>query len=441
LHRILTIAPTSFFSDYGAHVRILEEIVHLQRRGHSVTLCTYHIGNNVPGIRTRRSIDVPWKRGVMVGSSRHKLYFDLALTATVQRAAAEFKPDIIHAHLHEGALLGWTVRQMRNIPLVFDYQGSMTSEMLDHHFIQPDSPFLPPLKWLEHRIDHSADAIITSSRNAEAALRHAIHDQSGRISTVPDAVNTRSFAPPVTALEETACRALKQSLGVPLDARVVVYLGLLAPYQGTDLLLESAAIVHNEWGMKDVYFLIMGFPGVDSYREQANRLGLNGKVIFPGRIPYGDAPRFLALGDVAVAPKLSATEGAGKIGNYMAMGLPVVAFDTPISHEYLGNLGVYAKTGDSRGLAEKLREVVENPQRYKDVGKLLRRQCEETLSWDAAIDHIEAAYEQAAERRHNGNRTTARFHLSPNGKHDVADPLAPGKKSSQKEPAAIGKPR
>src|SRR5437763_16285999 len=92
-YRILSIAPTSFFSDYGAHVRILEEIVHLQRRGHSITLCTYHTGNDVPGIDIRRSIDVPWKRGVMVGSSRHKLYFDAALAATVQQAAAGVKPD------------------------------------------------------------------------------------------------------------------------------------------------------------------------------------------------------------------------------------------------------------------------------------------------------------------------------------------------------------
>lgn len=441
MHRILTIAPTSFFSDYGAHVRILEEIVHLQRRGHSVTLCTYHIGNNVPGIPTRRSIDVPWKRGVMVGSSRHKLYFDLALAATVQRAAAEFKPDIIHAHLHEGALLGWTVRQARNIPLVFDYQGSMTSEMLDHHFVRPDSPLLPPLKWLEHRIDRSADAIITSSKNAEAALRQAIHDRSDRISVVPDAVNTRNFAPPGTALEVAACRALKQSLGIPLDARVVIYLGLLAPYQGTDLLLESAAIMHNEWGMKNVYFLIMGFPGVDSYRAQADRLGLNGKVSFPGRIPYGDAPRFLALGDVAVAPKLSATEGAGKIGNYMAMGLTVVAFDTPISHEYLGNLGVYARTGDSRSLAEKLREVIDDPEKYSQVGKTLRRQCEETLSWDAAMNHIEVVYEQARQRREGKTRPLRQMRFSHNGRHETAEPLSPAKRTAAKKPAAMGERR
>ena len=415
MYKILTIAPTSFFSDYGAHVRILEEIIHLQRRGHSVTLCTYHIGNDVPGVSIRRSVDVPWKRGVMVGSSRHKLYFDVALASTVQRAAIDFKPDVVHAHLHEGALLGWTVRETRGIPLVFDYQGSMTSEMLDHHFIRPNSPFLRPLQWLERRIDGAADAIITSSRNSERALRSDIRDYSDRISTVPDAVNTQVFSPPSNELERIASRALKQSLGIPPDHKVIVYLGLLAPYQGTDLLLEAATIMHNEWGMSDVHFLVMGFPGVDSYRAQADRLGLNGKVSFPGRIPYGDAPRFLALGDVAVAPKLSATEGAGKIGNYMAMGLPVVAFDTPISHEYLGSLGVYARTGDSRSLAEKLRDVLDNPEEYRGVGRLLRERCIENLSWEQATDQIEAVYEKAAQRR--SGVKAARFALvSPNGK-------------------------
>lgn len=354
----------------------------------------------------------------MVGSSRHKLYFDVALAATVQRAAREFQPDIVHAHLHEGALLGWTVRETRGLPLVFDYQGSMTSEMLDHHFVHPASPVLPFLRWLEHRIDKSADAVITSSKNAEMALRAAIKDRSPRISTAPDAVNTQAFAPPTSALERAALGALKQSLGIPHDHRVVVYLGLLAPYQGTDLLLEAATIIRNEWDMRDVHFLVMGFPGVDSYRAQADRLGLNGAVSFPGRIPYGDAPRFLALGDVAVAPKLSATEGAGKIGNYMAVGLPVVAFDTPISHEYLDGLGVYAATGDSRSLAEKLRDVLDDLTSYRAVGRLLRVRCVENLSWDVAIDHIEDVYAQAAERRRAGaprQEIQARIALSGSG--------------------------
>src|SRR2546423_644595 len=84
-YRILTIAPTSFFADYGCHVRIYEEVRTLQDRGHQITLCTYHTGNDVPGMDIRRSLDVPWRKGVQVGSSRHKIYFDAALALTVLR--------------------------------------------------------------------------------------------------------------------------------------------------------------------------------------------------------------------------------------------------------------------------------------------------------------------------------------------------------------------
>ncbi|MEA2573910.1 MAG: hypothetical protein QOH93_1208 [Chloroflexia bacterium] len=420
-YRILTIAPTSFFSDYGAHVRIVEEVWHLQARGHSVVVCTYHTGNDVPGLDIRRSLDVPWKRGVMVGSSRHKLYFDVALAATVQRTAHSFKPDIVHSHIHEGALLGWTVRQLRNVPLVFDYQGSLLGEMLDHHFVREKSPFVPAIRLLERRIDGAADAIITSSHNAEQGLRERIGDYSERISTLPDAVNTQTFAPPSNDMERSAALALKHSLGIPTERKVVVYLGLLAHYQGTDNLLEAAAIIKNEWGRHDIHFLVMGFPGVETYSSQAERLGLNQHVSFPGRVPYTDAPRYLSLGDVAVSPKLSTTEGAGKIGNYMAMGLPVVAFDTPVSREYLGPLGVYAERGNSRDLAAKLCEVLDNRGTYRQVGSRLRQQAISSLSWDAAIDHIEAVYEQAKLRRVGRQKEKAARHKE--GRHEAHEML------------------
>ena len=212
-------------------------------------------------------------------------------------------------------------------------------------------------------------------------------------------MNAAVFAPPRSSMERDAAQALKRSFGIPAERKVVVYLGLLAPYQGTDLLLEAASIMVNEWGRSDVHFLIMGFPGVDSYRAQADRLGLNDHVSFPGRIPYADVPKYLALGDVAVAPKLSTTEGAGKIGNYMAMALPVVTFDTPVSREFLGSLGVYAQRGNSRSLAEKLAEVLDGRERFKEVGSRLRQKCLSDLTWDTAIDRIEAIYEEALLRR------------------------------------------
>ncbi|MFN5934374.1 MAG: glycosyltransferase, partial [Roseiflexaceae bacterium] len=115
--RILMVAPTSFFSDYGCHIRIAQEAHELQRRGPVVRIATYHNGDGVAGLDVVRSWDVPWTKRTLVGSSRHKLYLDVALSWRSLQTALDFKPDIIHAHLHEGGLIGAVLKRIIRRPL------------------------------------------------------------------------------------------------------------------------------------------------------------------------------------------------------------------------------------------------------------------------------------------------------------------------------------
>jgi glycosyltransferase involved in cell wall biosynthesis len=399
------VAPTSFFADYGAHVRPLEEIRALQALGHQITVCTYHSGNDVPGIDIRRSLDVPWRRGVEVGSSRHKLYFDGMLAFTVLRAGLQVRPDVIHAHLHEGALIGYLLRQILRAPLIFDYQGSLSGEMVDHRFLRRDGPFYEPVRWGESRINYLADAVITSSERAAEQLRSAFNYPADRVFPVTDGVNTSAWRAPQTDEERRQCLERRAYLGIPPEAPVVVYLGLLASYQGTDLLIEAARQVLQQ--MPETRFVIMGFPGVDRYKAMADELGVSSRVVFPGRIPYDEAPQWLCIGDVAVAPKLSDTEGAGKIGNYMALGLPTVTFDTAISREFLGQLGIYAQPGNPESLAAKLLEALHLRDKAT-LGAQLREKAERERSWNTAAHRILDVYGLAQEWRR-----TARFRGQP----------------------------
>jgi glycosyltransferase involved in cell wall biosynthesis len=375
---VLMIAPTSFFADYGAHVRPLEEIRALQRLGHQVTVCTYHNGHDVPGITIRRSLDIPWRKRVVVGTTRHKIYLDAALFAVVLREMRRLKPDIIHAHLHEGALIGNIARAVHHAPLLFDYQGSLTAEMTDHGFLGANSGLRRPLAALEHHIGRAADMVMTSTHHAADRLRASGEIAARRISCVPDAVDTHRFRPDaLTAADRAEMRA---QLGIKPTDRVVVYLGLLAPYQGTDILLQAAAQVLTR--VPNAFFLVMGFPGNERYRVLAERLGIADRVSLPGQIPYLDAHRYLALGDVAVAPKLSETEGNQKIFNYLAAGLPVVAFDTPVSREILGERGDYAVRGDVTSLADRLADLLANPLRARQVGLAGREIALRDFSWE-----------------------------------------------------------
>jgi len=389
------LAPTSFFADYGCHVRILEEATMLQKLGQRVTVVAYHNGNDVPGLDIRRTLPIPWRRNYLVGSSRHKLAFDVLLGLKTLELLIRGRYDIIHAHLHEGALIGLTLGRLFRTPVVFDFQGSLTGEMLDHHFLRRESFAYRVFRWLETWIVRHAPVILTSSAHAAQLLQQEFGCRSAQVHILPDCVNADVFRPG-SAYPPQELATLRAELGIPPDRKLIVYLGLLAEYQGTGLLLDAMARILGE--RQDVHLLLMGFPNETLYQAQARSLGIEPYVTFTGRVPYGEAPRYLALGDVAVAPKLSLTEGAGKLLNYMAVGLPTVAFDTPVARQYLGTDGLFAAPADSASLAACLLETLFPPEvgsdSSGDSGPRLRQRAIADFSWAAAGEQIVALYQE-----------------------------------------------
>ncbi len=389
-YHILMVAPTSFFADYGCHVRILEEARVLRKLGHKVTIVTYYKGRDLPDLEIVRTRAVPWREEYEVGSSRHKIGFDVLLSLTSLKLVLRRRFDLIHAHLHEGALIGAVLSRLRRVPLVFDFQGSMTAEMVDHSFLDPNGPWYKPARWLETRINPLAHAILTSSQHGAKLLERDFGVDCQRIHAVPDAVNVDFFRP--DCLSQAQRMERRKSLGIPPERPVVVYLGLLTEYQGTGNLLHAAAELRRR--KVDVHFLIMGYPSVAYYQQMALHLGLGGWVTFTGKIPYEEAPPYLALGDIATAPKISATESSGKILNYMAMELPTVVFDVPVSREFLGGLGVYAAPGNPHSLADAIQSLLNDPSRARSLGERSRQRVTEEYSWEQAGLNIVSIYDQ-----------------------------------------------
>lgn len=387
--RVLMIAPTSFFGHYGGHIRILEESRGLQARGHEVTIATYYKGQDVPGLKIERTARLPWRAEYEVGSSRHKLAFDLYLTQKVLQLGWRFRPHVVHGHMHEGALLGALLARLLRVPLVFDFQGSLTGEMLDHQFIVPDGFGHRFWHWVERQICSLPDAVLTSSLKAQRFLCEEFNVTEERIVPLPDCADLDHFAPGRVSAEEKA--ALRRRFNVPPGRPVVSYLGLLADYQGTSHLIRAAKLLKEQG--HDVHFLIMGYPNVDHYALMAEQLGVAERVTLTGRVDYiQEAPSFLALGDVSVSPKMSSSEGSGKLLNYMALAQPVVAYDSQVHREYLGEWGVYVDSGDVSALARAIVSLLQDRERRRVLGAGLRRRAASHFSWETATERIENLY-------------------------------------------------
>lgn len=383
--RVLMIAPTPFFADRGCHVRILEEVRILTRLGHEVEVATYHHGRDLPGVRTVRTLRIPWYQKLAPGPSVHKLYVDWLLVATSLRAAARFRPDIVHAHLHEGVFVGQFVRARTGAPLVADFQGSLAGEVADHtrggwkkRLVR--AVFGPAEAWLTR----APDCVVASSTRFADELRA----RSGirRVALLADAVDTDRFRPGLGS------PALRLELGIPAERAIVVFLGVLAGYQGVDHLLEAARLVLAR--RSDAHFLIMGYPNVEPYRARAAALGLGDHVTFTGRVDYDRAPAYLGLGDLAVSAKLSTTEANGKLYNYMACGLPIVVFDTPVNREILGDLGVYAPLGDAGALGAEILALLDDPEERTARGRALRARATAEHSWERAGERLVDLYRE-----------------------------------------------
>ncbi len=386
--KVLMVAPTSFFNDYGGHIRILEETLTLQSLGHQVTIVTYYMGQEVDGVNIQRTRALPWRPDYEVGSSRHKVAFDAYLAAKVLKLGWQLRPDIVHGHMHEGALIGGLVARLLRVPAVFDYQGSLTGEMVDHGFLDPKGRYYSWMRRLERFICHLPDAILTSSERAQQNLSQEFGVKTTVIHALPDCVDMERFNP--EKMDSGQKLELKRSLDIPAERNVVAYLGLLADYQGIPQLIEAAAKLVQDGA--DIHFLVMGYPKVNYYRQMAQAAGVADRMTFTGRISYEEAPKLLSLGDMAVSAKVSATEGSGKVLNYMAMAQPVVASDTPVHREYLDSLGIYGPPGDADGLVRGFKWLIEDASRAKALGKQLQQRARKKYSWREAGERIDALY-------------------------------------------------
>ncbi len=392
--RVLILAPTPFFADRGSHMHIAEQTFALNRLGFTTKIVTYHLGRDLPGLDIIRTTTIPWYKKLGPGPSWHKFYVDILLLFTAIRVTRQFKPDIIHAHLHEGAVLGWILKKVFAIPLVFDMQGSLTGELIAHNFPLVRPTFLKS-GWykVEETIDHLADAIIVQSTEMRQEVEKRFHVAPTKVFIAYDGVSTDLFKPGEPDHE------LIKKLNIPPHKKVVVYLGGLSPHKGVDILLDAFPLVLEK--VPDAFLLIMGYPNEDHYRSRVHDMGLEANVRVTGKVTYEEAPRYLRLGHIAVAPKRSQTEANGKIYNYMACGLPTVAFDTIVNRDILGDLGTYVNDlNDKAGLAGAITNLLTNDTFRQQLGEQVRHKAVQDYSWDKVAGRIVNAYTAAQNSKH-----------------------------------------
>jgi len=345
----------------------------------------YHHGNSLPGVNIHRTLPVPWYKNFAPGANFHRFYLDLFLFLKTITVGRKINPDIIHAHLHEGLAASLLCARFLKKPLILDAEGSLTAEMKAYKF--PLSRFFHPL---EKILTRSADYLLTSTEQLKDEMTNRFGYPAKHCQVLGDSIDTDQFRPQPKDPE------LLQKYHLYNHTPVAVYLGTLNTLQGIDTLIKVAAVLNSV--IPEMRLLIMGFPDENHWEKQCQLRGVT-NVIFTGKVTRSDAPRYLSLGNIALAPKRGeSNEGNGKLLDYMAMGLPVVAFDTKVNREILGKQYRLITAYDWGQFAEQTISLVRDREQSDYLGKYLRDRVSAVYSEENRKIQLSAIYNKLVHR-------------------------------------------
>ena len=243
------------------------------------------------------------------------------------------------------------------------------------------------MRGLERLTFRLADHVISPN----SIFRRVAMERGGKR---PDAVDVVMSSPRLNVdMDVPADPALKRG-----RRHAVMYVGIMGSQDGVDLLLAAAAeLVHGQ-GRQDVQFLLAGDgPERPALMREAARLGLEEHVSFLGFLTGRDLWRVFRTADIGVCPDpkndFNDHLTMCKLLEYMAFGLPCVAFDLTVSVDMVGDAGRFATGNDPVLLAAARRRAARRPGRAGRSWRCRPRRFLQSLSWDMQAKSLVRAYD------------------------------------------------
>lgn len=181
-------------------------------------------------------------------------------------------------------------------------------------------------------------------------------------------------------------------------SHLVAYVGVIGEQEGIDLLLEAVRHITSTRQRTDVQFVIMGAgPSLEALRQACVQMDLSEFVTFTGRVDDTTLFKVLSTADVCVNPDrpnaMNDMSTMNKIMEYMALGKPIVQFDLSEGRVSAQSASLYARNTDTVDFGNKILELVDDPDRCREMGMYGRRRVRDELSWEHEEPKLIAAYE------------------------------------------------
>lgn len=180
---------------------------------------------------------------------------------------------------------------------------------------------------------------------------------------------------------------------------MVGYLGVIGQQEGIEYLLKAAKYIKELPGRNDVFWgIVGGGPDVEHMKKLSLDMGLDDIVEFTGRVPDQTLLDYLNTADVCVNSDeynaMNDKSTMNKVLEYMALGKPLVQFDLTEGRYSAQEASLYVKRNDAEDMAKKILELLDNPEKRKQMGEYGRNRVINELSWEHTSKALLEGYDR-----------------------------------------------
>ena len=184
------------------------------------------------------------------------------------------------------------------------------------------------------------------------------------------------------------------------DKTTILFSSDIIHRKGVEYLIRAANIVINQLGYKDILFLLKGSVFEKEYLKiirkliEKYKLEENVKIML-GYIPNEDVKKLYVASDIYVLPSIEEPCPTCLL-EPLACGKPLVGTNvggivTMIKDDWNGFL---VEPANEKHLAEKIKYLIEHPERWEVMGKNSRKLAEEEFDWSKIVEKYLEVYEE-----------------------------------------------
>jgi glycosyltransferase involved in cell wall biosynthesis len=310
-----------------------------------------------------------------------QIAYNLVAWRQLDRAVREFSPDLIYERYALFSFAGAVVARRRRLPLILEVNTPYAQAWAQYFGLH----LRRLARWLETKTLRSAHHVITVT-HAQSALLQRLGVAAGNITVSHNAIDPHWF---------DAARQLDPSLSARLGLQGVVigFVGTMNRWQGIPQFGDVIESVLSR--CPDTSFLFVGDGEFRQALEDVCReRGHLARVVFAGRQPHAEIPKYVAAMDIAVLLNSNTYGSPMKIFEYWGMGKPVVAPSVPPVLEVLrdNDTGLLIDPGNAQQLADRIVQLVRDPSLRDRLGAAGRAYVLEHHTWRNNAEQILLAH-------------------------------------------------